>query len=377
MRKIGFIITIILCFILVACANTTDSKQTIKVGYLSNMSGPSNFFGLDGLIGVQTRINQYNSNPDSKYEFEIFIYDLESNIDNLPNAFKYFKEEEIQFVLGAELSSIAVPASKIATEEDILLITLSASSALLSDSDDMFFRLVTSSDYLSRAMAKYVYKHETTDSFCVIYDTSNNNFTANYYASFKDEFEKLGGSISNVIEFDALQEVDYNSLVKPIIDCNSNGVLLITRGKDTGILTQKIFQATNSKKIYSTDWAQNHDFIDFSGSYTQEVVFLGNNNLKNTSKSFWNFKNIFEETNDNELNLLHYLGYEATSLLINGIEESDKLEGKSVKEYLSQIEVFSGTEDYYINSYGDTIKTIWFHKYNGSEFVPIDSIEPK
>jgi len=376
MKKIRFIIVVVLCFLLAACANTTDSKANIKVGYLSNMSGPSNFFGLDGLIGVQTRIDQYNSNPDSKYEFEILIYDLESNTDNLPKAFDYFKKEGIQFVLGAESSSIAVPASKLATEEDILLITLSASSGLLSNTDDMFFRLVTSSDYLSKAMARYVYKQEDNRSFCVLYDTSNKNFTASYYSSFKDEFEKLGGSISCVIKFDALQEVDYASLVNPIINKDSNGVLLITRGKDTGIITQKILQNTESKNIYSTDWAQNQDFIDFSGPYSQEVIFLGNNNLKKTSESFLQFKNTFEDMNDNELNLLHYLGYEATSLLIHGIEQSEQLDSKSVKKILSQLDVFSGSEDYYIDSYGDTIKTIWFHKYDGNEFEPIDSIEP-
>ncbi len=88
----------------------------------------------------------------------------------------------------------------------MLLVSLSATSNLLSNKDDMFIRLLPTSDFLAREYAKYLYTSEGYKEYSVIYDLSNANYTIDYYESFKDEFEQLGGKITCVIEFDALKK---------------------------------------------------------------------------------------------------------------------------------------------------------------------------
>ncbi len=122
-------------------------------------------------------------------------------MDNIAKGFDYFESKGIQFILGAESSSIGVPAAEIATEKKMLLVSLSATSNLLSNKDDMFIRLLPTSDFLAREYAKYLYTSEGYKEYSVIYDLSNANYTIDYYESFKDEFEQLGGKITCVIEF--------------------------------------------------------------------------------------------------------------------------------------------------------------------------------
>ncbi len=158
--------------------------------------------------------------------------------------------------------------------------------------------------------------------------------------------------------------------------CSYDSLLLITRGKDTGIIAQKLKLLNIETTIYTTGWAMNQEFVDFSGNAITDVVFLGNANPQNNTPEYNEFANLFFQQFGHDPNQRHYYGYEAASLMLTGLENVTELTSDSVKEYLVQLGKFSGSENYQLNAYGDTAKEVWLIKYIDDTLEAFDSIKP-
>ena len=128
-------------------------------------------------------------------------------------------------VIGPSTSSMAVAVTPFANEKHLLLIAPTATTNVLSNKDDYFFRSVGDAAHYGIAAA---HRHFAMGILraALVQDLANKDYTENWGTPYAESFTALGGTITTVEHFTSTQKPDYQSLAQQMV--KSRPELIVT-----------------------------------------------------------------------------------------------------------------------------------------------------
>lgn len=209
-KTVAIMLALILILALAACGNTatpatpaaTAESDTIKIGYVSDLTGSTALWGTAGQYGAEEAVAEVNAAGGvlGGKKLELVPMDGKGEAADSVSAFKKLVEEHhIVASIGTNFSSCNIPMASVADEVKVPILGTAASNELVTVDENgnlhpYSFRMCFIDSYLGTVIGNYTTK---TLNFtkAALFTVAGNTNSESVGAFIKDAFEANGGSI--------------------------------------------------------------------------------------------------------------------------------------------------------------------------------------
>jgi branched-chain amino acid transport system substrate-binding protein len=152
LRKIALVVASTLALVLSQPAFSQISADTVKIGFISDMSGAyADLDGQGGAEAIKMAIADFGGTVLGK-KIELITFDHQNKPDNAASkARQWFDQENVDMLIHGANSAAALAVSKLASDKKKLLIVISAGTARLTNEDCNPYTIHYSYDTVSLA----------------------------------------------------------------------------------------------------------------------------------------------------------------------------------------------------------------------------------
>lgn len=214
-RLAASLLTLLLCLLVFSGAAVADEMacddaigcvslapdDPVTIGWMLTVSGPTAFFGFDGLGGIEIAVEQRDATVLGR-EIELVGEDSLCNPEGGQTATqRMVSDPQIVAIIGPNCSSAAVPAIPIASNAGFLMVSPSTTSSALTNPDQEsggvwmpgFFRTVYNNLLEGAVAAEFAYEELGARTLGTIHDGSNYAF--DLVLAMERNFEEHGGEV--------------------------------------------------------------------------------------------------------------------------------------------------------------------------------------
>lgn len=329
-------------------------KETILVGFSAQLSGTQAELGVQERNGVQMAVEIINdAGGINGHKLELIIEDDYGIPEKAAEADAKLIEAGVAAIIGHATSSQTLAGLEVTNSAQVIMISPTVSTPLLSDIDDYFFRVYPSFQDSAKAFAQYIFEDNGGSTISVIYDSDNMAYTNTYYTTFKDEFIKLGGKIADVISYSSSTNPDFKEILVDLPNNNPQCLLLITSDRDAAYISQQTRILGWQVQLFSSAWAQTKTLIETGGQAVDGLILEQSYLLSSDTPTFLTFKNNYIDRFGTEPSFGAAFGYDAAMVLFEALKKTNgKADG--LKEALTETTDFNGVAGVFtINQFGD------------------------
>ncbi len=325
--------------------SSKESKEAISLNQeiLLNHSSslPSNIIGvllpLEGekvsdeaansaneiLEGIKFAVSEFNKDKNGKDEIGLMILNTEMKEDKIAQI-----KSKIEFIpqlkalIGPIFSNEVRIALKIFKDTNIPIISPTATDTGLTSLNQLFFQANPPFSLRGKLMAQYIFNSENKRSIAVL--NAVDGYSPLLSASFKNEFERLGGEI-NISETYKSNSFDLADQVKNIDDTTNifDGMYIPLADKidATAILSELAVDSVNTSIYGNQDWLFAKGY-ETSPDLSNRVVFTSDYFFDYKSFAFQDFSKRFYDQVKKDINRNICYGYDTAEYLINLLKGS-------------------------------------------------------
>lgn len=286
------------------------------------ITGPNEQLGLDSQYGVEIAI-------DFKGEVLGHEVQLQPEDDGCSaeggqtSAQKVVSNPQIVGMIGTSCSGAGVPASTILSDAGYVMISPSNTAPVLTDPETHeagYLRTAHNDKVQGRAMAQYAIDVLGVTKAAAIHD--GDPYTEGLASVFRDSFTELGGEI---VAFEA--EAPDATNVEPLLTtvaASSPEMIYYPVFIPLGSLITKSAREIDALEgviLAAADGVQSPDFLDAAGS-AAEGMFVSGPDLSFANETYDRLLDSYSEKYGSDpLSVFHAHAFDATTILLNAIEE--------------------------------------------------------
>lgn len=246
MKKTALVIFSLMLIILTACA---PQQPTYKIGVMYPLSGDAAAYGLPIQRATKIAIDEINAKGGiNGKKIEPIYEDSKCNPkDGNAAAQKLINIDKVKVILGGVCSGETLGAAPIANDNNVVMLSPSATSPdITTKGGDFIFRLAPSDAYAGIVASEYAFKDLKAKKASIISESTD--YAQGLRRVFKENFAKLGGEVVADETFNP-EDTDFRTQVTKAKAANPDivyivpqtvpkGVLLIKQAKEAGIKQQ-------------------------------------------------------------------------------------------------------------------------------------------
>lgn len=194
--------TILSCILMLGCAaGCGKSDETIKLGYIGDLSSADAYIAQAGLYAVQDYVEELNSAGGLLgKQVEIVPYDVGRYNDEVVNAVtKLIHQDKVSGIIGPTATAHAIAATPVINEGKIPMVATSASNPVVTVDQNgnvqpYIFRVCMIDSYQGTALADFAYNDLKINKVGIIAPLEN-TYSQGLSLYFAEHFEKIGGDV--------------------------------------------------------------------------------------------------------------------------------------------------------------------------------------
>jgi ABC-type branched-subunit amino acid transport system substrate-binding protein len=203
---------------LLACAafasQAQAQEQVVKIGHSGPLSGPNAFAGKDNENGVRLAIEELNAKKmvvgGKTLKFELSSEDDQCDPKSGVAVAQKFVDDNIKYVMGPYCSGVAIPASRVYSQGNVLLSTVGTNPKVTDSGYKNLYRIIASDNQIGASMAVYAAKVLKVSKVGVIDDRTA------FGQGLAEEFSKEAGKQGLTVvgrEFTTDKAIDFNAIL--------------------------------------------------------------------------------------------------------------------------------------------------------------------
>jgi branched-chain amino acid transport system substrate-binding protein len=226
-------------------------------------------------------------------------------------------------VVGPMTSQIAIAVVPEANRAQVPMISPTVSTNQLTGLDDYFLRLYYSNSQAAGLLAGHLADHRQRPRMVAIYDQSNSAYTEDWINAFRQNYERLGGTLLAAIPFDSRQGVPFGLLANQVFKEQPRGVLLLANALDTAMIAQQFAKQGAKLPLYATGWSYSDDLLQFGGASVEGLTIVQSADLNSQYPEYRAFRQGYMERFRDEPNFPALHAYDATRTVIAALTDVD------------------------------------------------------
>lgn len=206
-------------------SGSTNGDAVLKIGGIGPLTGGNAVYGQAAMNGAQIAIDEINAAGGiNGMMIEFNAQDDEADPDKGVNAYNNLKDWGMQILMGCVTSGSCTAVSDYAHEDNLFLLTPSASS-LTSITYDNAFRVCFSDPNQGVGAADYISQHQLASKVAIIYDNSD-VYSSGITEKFTAEAQSIGLEIVASEAFNADNKTDFSVQLQAAKDAGAELVFL-------------------------------------------------------------------------------------------------------------------------------------------------------
>ncbi len=369
MKNKGLIITILIVLIGIGGyfvwknkQNDTQNndKEVVKVGVILPLTGELGNFGKTVLNGINLNLEKYN-----RKSVKLVVEDSKGNPKNAVSSIEKLISQDVKFIIGSLTSGATLAINPLSKKNKIFLISPTASTPDLSNSNPYFFRVWQSDNYDGQVAARFSYNELGLKEMNIFY--MNNDYCNGLKDVFAEEFINLGGKINEVIGYQENEKLNIETIISNMKKQKVQGVYIPAHPKGIALFLRKAKEQNFNSEFISNVSAEDKDFIKIAGNASENLYFTApsfdiNNDNKNIKNFVVKYKKEYNEIPD-----IHAVkGYECMEILMQGLAMSNTTPDKMRNFILSKkkFSTISGLLEF--DSSGDVKTDVLIKQYQSN-----------
>lgn len=206
-------------------SGSSNGEAVLKIGGIGPLTGGNAVYGQAAMNGAQIAIDEINeAGGINGMMIEFNAQDDEADPDKGVNAYNNLKDWGMQILMGCVTSGSCTAVSDYAHEDNLFLLTPSASS-LTSITYDNAFRVCFSDPNQGVGAADYISQHQLASKVAIIYDNSD-VYSSGITEKFTAEANSIGLEIVASEAFNADNKTDFSVQLQAAKDAGAELVFL-------------------------------------------------------------------------------------------------------------------------------------------------------
>ena len=325
----------------------------IKIGFIAGTSGRVADLGISGRDAVQLAVEQCNREGgiDGR-KIQLLTRDDQQRSDIAVQKTKELIEAGVVAIIGPMTSDMGIAMAPVADASEILLVSPTATTDLLSAKDDYFFRVTsTTRDYAAKS-ARYQIASGTMRSVVAVYDLSNRSFCESWMANFEKTFAAGGGRVLDKVGFDANSDRSFLDIAHELLAAGSEGILIIANSMDSALLCQQIRKLDEAIPITLADWGATERLLELGGKAVEEITVVQTFDRDSQAPPYQAFRKAYMDRYQHEPGFPGVYAYDAAQVLLTALRRQKN--GESLKTTLLAIRRFEGLQSpFSFDDFGD------------------------
>jgi len=362
MKKIGiFLMAIVL--ILSGCS----SNKPIKVAYVAGITGDLSELGIYGRNAFLMRVDEINAQGgiDGRL-IEPLVYDDLNDPEKIKAIYKEIEEEEIDFVVGHILSSLAESVLKEASSEDVLILTATMSTRIIDNVDDYLIRTCISNSQQGKKMGQLI-KDDGHRAAILVTDQRNKTYSDEFGVTFESFYDGQVMTIPYLPDDESMEKI-----LQAVESGEYGALIMVTPALDTALISQRIRLINNSLDFYGVSWSMSPDLIANGGKHVEGLKIVYQEADDQFKEARDKFYADYLETYKEESNFVGQITYEISDILFKAMKASKKIEPDQVKKELINHSFHGLSGLITINEYGDRPGVYTTYIVEEGQFIQID-----
>jgi branched-chain amino acid transport system substrate-binding protein len=359
-------------FLLAGCSPTEETVSQIKVGVIAPLTGSIPAVGQSTKNAAELAVKEINDAGGldvggQKTEIILFIEDNEDKEESAVSAAqKLINQNNVVAIIGPQASRNAIPASTIAENARIPMISPWSTNPETTAGKKYVFRVAFIDPFQGRVMARFAIEELEAKEAAVLYDVAS-AYNKGIAEIFEQVFEEAGGQ---VVAFEAYTtgEEDFTSQLTAIRDSGADVLFLPNYYNEIPLQVRQAHElGVEATAIGSDSWGQlaaedmaEMEGLFFSTHYASDIA-------SDVAQEFINkYKEAYGEIPDD----VAALTYDAFGMLFQAIGSQGEADPESIRNGLatmSQYEGVTGMMEY--KGTGDPVKSAVILQIRNGKFT--------
>lgn len=350
-------------------------KKEILIGFSGQLTGINSDLGIHGRNGVILAVDEINdSGGINGKKIRLIIKDDKGTPEQAKLADKELIEQNVSAIIGHMTSSQTMAALPVIEKSNIILLSPTTSTPLLSGKNDKFFRVQGSSEFSACALGSFASQNFTLTNFLIIKTQDNKDFIEPYQKNFLKCFANYHSNIDE-ITLPCETEKIIHTLPDTFSKKEYHGVLIITSARRTALILQILSNLQKKPFVFISSWGATEALIRHGGK-SVENSFLAKTGFTNKKRD--DFKQFYKKYTDKFGKTPSFSaeqGYITVKVLAKALK--DKKEKQLENEMIKIINFDTFLGNLTINEFGDPVLPISIIEIKNGKFEKILEIEPK
>jgi len=336
--------------------------DTIKIGFIGNLTGRTSDAGVDARNGVLLAVEEINAKGGiNGKKIELIVKDDQNNAEIAKKELTHLINQNIQIIIGHVVSGMSLATLPLVNQKKVLMVSPTSVSNVFNAQDDYFIRVSPATKYAIDSFVEYIVEKLKLKKISFIYDLSNKGYSEDWYKNFTRKYEALGGKSAGTITFNSASKPVFNQLAKELIKEKPQAAVIIAGALDAAMLTQHIKKLAPQTKILIAGWAMTEDLIKNGGTAVEGALIPYNFDKDSQDPNYLSFKANFLARFGVSPNFTAKYSYETVYMLESVLKVSPLHDAGSIKQAIIGQGRFKGLQgDFTIDKNGDAETRIFF-----------------
>lgn len=360
---------LLFCCLMLAC----NTREPIKIGFVAGMSGRVADLGVAGRNGVMLAIEQRNAVGGIRgRQVELLARDDEQNPEIARKAVTELLQQQVELLIGPMTSSIAMSLMEQLNGTSAILLSPTVTTTQLTGKDDNFLRVIGDTRSYAAKAARYQVEKLGNRSFAVIYDLDNRSYTESWYADFRQELERLGGTVTVALPYRSTGAPAFRQLATELLSARPQGIAIISNAVDAALICQQLRKQAPQQAIVMAEWASTERFIELAGNAAEGITISQFIDRNQRSERYQQFrKQYLERFGNQEPGFAGLAGYDAALAALDAL--SARKQGETIKQALVRIGRFQGAQqEYTIDRFGDADRATYVTVVRNGRYLTLE-----
>lgn len=260
---------VVLCVLLLTGCG--KKHEQINVGFMGTLSGRYSDLGQATLQGVMLAAE---SSPLAQ-DINLVVKDDFGSPSEVPKILNDFKNSNVKYIIGPNLSSVATAAVPLLEGHDMTMLSPTVSTSELAGKKDKFFRTMPHNNYRqAEVISRYLLDKLNIRRVVVLYDARNTSYSDDIVKKFSEAYMRGGGEVMDVRSFDPDAGDSFSSLIGKDRDDQPDMYYIIGSAMDTSLLIWQVRKAGFDSKILIRKWAASNEFFRLGGDAVEGVMLF-------------------------------------------------------------------------------------------------------
>ncbi len=317
--------------------------EPIRLGFVGGISSRVADLGIGGRNGALLAVEMRNASGGvNGRQIELLVEDDQQLPEVAQKAVTRLIGRKVDAIVGPMTSAMAMATVPLVNQAQVLMVSPTVTTPLLTGQDDYFFRVIASTTEYAQKSAAYHFTVQGSRRIAAVLDMRNQSYSQPWLRDYQAAFEAAGGVISDTVSFSSGDDSRFSALVERVLHSRPDGVLILANSVDTALLAQQVRKHDGKVSIFTSEWAATERLLELGGKAIEGMVIAQFLDRASQQASYLAFHKAYLERFQHTPGFAGLTGFDAANVILDTL--AARTDGQTTKQALLARQKFTGAQ---------------------------------